>query len=107
MKELTIKYTGENRKIQYLVNVLARRNGWKKLTDEEIASGVVQQTKEEAALEYVTSFINENIRQQNLKEIRKDLARQAAEAEALAISETNLELQGINKILEVIEIPDE
>jgi hypothetical protein len=103
-KEVIIKYTGSPEQIEYALSAMAKRAGWRPLTDEEVLSGKEAQTKESAALDFVTDFIRETVRQETLKDVKTELARQAREVEAQAVQSTNAGLDVIKKSLEINEI---
>jgi hypothetical protein len=104
MKEVILRYAGNDSEIDFAIETLAKRAGWKQLTQQEIEAGVVQKTKESAALDYVTEFIRQSVKQEILKQVTSEIERQAAEAKAASIAQTTGGLDLIKKSLEIIKI---
>lgn len=103
-KKVILSYEGSSEQIDFAISQLAFRAGWKQLTQSELDAGQVQQTKESAALDFVTNFIREAVKLETLKQIEAEIARQAAETRALATAQTKGGLDLITKGLEVIEV---
>lgn len=101
-KEVVLRYRGTEENIDFAIDVLAKRGGYRLLTEEEINSGKIQLSKETVALEYVTSFIRETVQQESIKVAKLEAAKIAAELEAQVLSATKSGLDVITKSLEVV-----
>lgn len=103
-KQVVLRYTGSPEQIDFAIQQLAKQSGWKQLTEQEIKDGKEQISQESAALEYVTNFIRETVKQVTIREVKAEIARQAAETESIALSQTKGGLDLITKTLEIVEV---